>query len=184
LKEGLPVTHAQEERIAELAEKKLNMRLGVRKELRKLTEKLGESEEVVNLARGQYDGKTGLLVITDRRVVFTEQGMMRSRLEDFPYEKISSVQTETGVVFGKLTIFASGNKAIIERIGPKERVPEIGDYVRARLSVGAANSVPTDAARAEPTPMDQLRQLGELHDAGILTDEEFEAKKAALLERI
>jgi hypothetical protein len=180
------VAHVQEERIAELAEKKLNMRFGVRKELRKLTEKLGEGEDVVNLARGQYDGKTGLLVITDRRVVFTEQGMVRSRLEDFPYEKISSVQTETGVVFGKLTIFASGNKAIIERVAPKERVPEIGDYVRARLSADATKSVatPVEAASAESSPMDQLRQLGELHDAGILTDEEFEAKKAALLERI
>jgi len=30
----------------------------------------------------------------------------------------------------------------------------------------------------------QLKELGELRSAGVLTDEEFEAKKAALLERI
>jgi hypothetical protein len=181
----MALEHAQAERIAELAEKKLNMRLGVRKELRKLTEKLAEDEEVVNLARGQYDGKTGLLVVTDRRVVFTEQGMVRSRLEDFPYDRISSIQTETGVVFGKLTIFASGNKAIIERVAPKERIPEIGDYIRGRLG-GAATPAPAaaDAVPAEATPMEQLKQLGELHDAGILTEEEFQTKKAALLERI
>jgi hypothetical protein len=33
-------------------------------------------------------------------------------------------------------------------------------------------------------PMDQLRKLGELRDAGVLTCDEFEAKKAKLLERI
>jgi hypothetical protein len=32
--------------------------------------------------------------------------------------------------------------------------------------------------------MQQLEQLGKLHDDGVLTDDEFEAKKAALLERI
>lgn len=177
--------HAQAARIAELAEKKLNMRLGVRKELKKLTEKLAEDEEVVNLARGQYDGKTGLVVVTDRRIVFTEQGMVRSRLEDFAYEKISSIQTETGVVFGKLTIFASGNKAVIERVGPKERIPEIGDYVRNRISPGSSPTTPPAAGPApEASPMDQLKQLGELREAGVLTDEEFEAKKAALLSRI
>ncbi len=39
--------------------------------------------------------------------------------------------------------------------------------------------------RAEAQPVaDQLRKLGELHDAGVLTDEEFETKKAELLARM
>ena len=39
------------------------------------------------------------------------------------------------------------------------------------------------AAPAAPAPVDmeQLRQLGELHTAGVLTDEEFAAAKAKLL---
>jgi hypothetical protein len=32
-------------------------------------------------------------------------------------------------------------------------------------------------------PAAQLKQLAELHQAGIVTDEEFAAKKAALMER-
>jgi large subunit ribosomal protein L7/L12 len=48
----------------------------------------------------------------------------------------------------------------------------------------------SELERAEPgvglrdDPLDQLRKLGELRDAGVLTDEEFEAKKAELLGRI
>jgi cytochrome c-type biogenesis protein CcmH/NrfG len=34
------------------------------------------------------------------------------------------------------------------------------------------------------SPAMQLRELAELKEAGLLTDEEFEAKRAALLERI
>jgi Short C-terminal domain len=37
------------------------------------------------------------------------------------------------------------------------------------------------AAPAAPDPIEQLRQLGELHQQGVLTDEEFAAQKAKLL---
>jgi hypothetical protein len=33
-------------------------------------------------------------------------------------------------------------------------------------------------------PMDQLRKLGELRDAGVLTNEEFESKKTDILSRL
>ncbi|WP_260428310.1 SHOCT domain-containing protein [Micromonospora globispora] len=45
----------------------------------------------------------------------------------------------------------------------------------------------TPAAPSAPAPVDpiaQLRQLGELRDAGILTEEEFTAKKAEILSRL
>jgi hypothetical protein len=37
------------------------------------------------------------------------------------------------------------------------------------------------AAEAAPDPLDQLKQLGELKAAGVLTDAEFEAQKAKVL---
>ena len=36
-------------------------------------------------------------------------------------------------------------------------------------------------AEPEPDPIEQLKQLGELHQQGVLTDEEFAAQKAKLL---
>ena len=77
----LATDHPQAEKIAELAENKLRMKLGVKRELKGLAELLAEDEEVLNLARGEYDDRQGLVVVTDRRVLFTEQGMARSRLE-------------------------------------------------------------------------------------------------------
>ena len=40
---------------------------------------------------------------------------------------------------------------------------------------------PAPAPVAESSMIDQLKQLGELHESGILTDEEFAAQKAKLL---
>jgi hypothetical protein len=37
---------------------------------------------------------------------------------------------------------------------------------------------------AAPDPIEQLRRLGELRDAGIVTEEEFAAKKAEVLGRL
>ena len=63
---------------------------------------------------------------------------------------------------------------------PKEGT-EIGDYVRSRL-----HKAPEPIASPTSTvdPMEQLRKLGELRDAGVLTPEGFEQKKRELLERI
>ena len=44
-----------------------------------------------------------------------------------------------------------------------------------------AQAAPAPAAPAESDTITQLKQLGELHDQGILTDEEFAAQKAKIL---
>ena len=180
---GLPEGDA----LAMLARQKLSRARMVRRELRKLPSILGEGEQALNLARGEYDGKEGLLAVTDRRVIFLEEGMIRHRLEDFPYDKISSVQTKTGMRSGELTILVSGNKATVKDVHPKQRAPEIGDYVRQKIASGSkpAAAAP-QAAPSAPTesPMDQLKKLAELRDAGVVSEEEFEAKKAELLSRM
>jgi hypothetical protein len=45
----------------------------------------------------------------------------------------------------------------------------------------AAPPAPAAPAQAAPDPIAQLRELGELHAQGILTDEEFAAQKAKIL---
>jgi Bacterial PH domain len=117
----------------------------VRRELRKLPEILGEREEVLNLARGEYDGKEGLLVVTDRRVVFSRAGHDSPPAGGLSLRQISSVQTKTGIRSGELTIFVSGNKATVKDVHPKQRAPEIGDYVRQRIAWGSTTS-PSAAA--------------------------------------
>jgi hypothetical protein len=170
--------------IPALAKTKINKRWLVRRELKKLPEVLENGEQVVNLARGEYEGREGLTAVTDRRVLFLEQGVVRHRFEDFRYDRINSVQTSTGLRAGKLTVFVAGHKHEITDVRPKQRAVEIGDYVRTRAGERPAEAAPTPESAAPPDAMDQLRKLAELRDAGVLTPEEFEAKKTELLSRM
>jgi hypothetical protein len=74
------------------------------------------------------------------------------------------------------TIFASGNKAEIKNVD-KTAGKIFAETVRNRMTV-PPTTPETDAA---PTPrndlLEQIRKLGDLRDAGILTDEEFTAQR-------
>jgi hypothetical protein len=62
------------------------------------------------------------------------------------------------------------------------RQMELHAQKRAGWSSGAP--VPAAAAAPAPTLPEQLQQLADLRDRGVLTAAEFEAKKAQLLERM
>jgi hypothetical protein len=61
-----------------------------------------------------------------------------------------------------------------------ERWSQQGDYIPSRMSPPAAGA-PPEVAPAAVDPIDRLKELGELHESGVLTDEEFAAQKAKLL---
>ncbi len=108
--------------------------------------------------------------------------------EDFPLDKMSSVSWQSGAVDGSIVVYASGNKADITKVN-KEDGKEIVDLIRTHLSAPKDNPAQVVVQAAAPTvPVpdvtEQLRKLGELHAAGILTDAEFSAKKAELLDRL
>ena len=81
-----------------------------RKEIKELPSILWEDEKVENIIQGTYNNGNGVLVATNIRLVFVDKGLLFGlKVEDFPYDKISSIQYETGILMGKLTIFTSGN---------------------------------------------------------------------------
>lgn len=91
------------------------------------------------------------------------------------------------MVFGKLTIFVSGNKAQIESVD-KKMGKQLTDLVRDKIN--SSSSAPPSAPSAPPQAsggadvVEQIRKLKELHEAGILTDAEFSTKKTELLDRL
>lgn len=167
---------------------KMSYKMGSKREIKRLPEHLWENERVDLLTGGTYGSGTGVLVLTDRRLLFLKDGVMSKTSEDFPLEKISSIQWSTGMLLGKMTVFASGNKAEINNV-QKQDGKAITDAVRARITgVGASATEPPVAAASAPASgpdvFEQLRKLSELHAAGILTEDEFAAKKQQLLDQI
>jgi Bacterial PH domain/Short C-terminal domain len=164
--------------------------------LDKLTEQakahLEPGEEIRGAIQGTYETKitggdsvrTGSLIATDRRLVFYAKKLGGYELESFPYSNISSFEQGKNLMGHNVTFFASGNKIHMKWIKTDKELAQLTEVVKAAMSsadstTGSVVSIPT-----QPDVMEQLRKLGDLRAAGVLTDEEFSAKKADLLGRL
>lgn len=114
--------------------------------------------------------------------------------EMIPIKSISSVATKRdGLINSYVSVITAGN-TIDFRVSHKEA--EIVKSTLTQLMIGGAPAaVAPEPAASAPAPAvapaapkvdvaAQLQQLASLRDAGILTEEEFAAKKAELLERM
>tara|TARA_B110000879_G_C10819998_1_gene373735 strand:+ start:66 stop:614 length:549 start_codon:yes stop_codon:yes gene_type:complete len=158
-----------------------------KREIKELPNILWENENVENLIQGTYNNGNGILVATNKRLVFIDKGLLYGlKVEDFPFDKISSIQYSTGMLLGKLTIFASGNKAIIDNVD-KQRVRIFGVFVRNKISSNdSENSSQTTSSTRNNTDsqddiLSKLERLAKLKEQGILTEDEFVQQKHKLL---
>lgn len=166
----------------EAAKSRMRNKLGGGREIKKLVGYLWDGETVERMTTGQYGKGQGLVVMTDRRLLFVQDGMTSKTTEDFPYSRVSSVSFSSGMALGTLTVFASGNKAEIKNMN-KDDGRGMADALRGRLAEapGVSSAPPTGASAAPVDVADQLGKLAALRDAGVLTDEEFAAQKAKIL---
>lgn len=153
-----------------------------RKEINELPKILAPDEVVDNLAQGTYNKGQGILVSTNRRLLFVDKGLLYGlKVEDFPLDKISSIQYETGLLFGTIKIHTTGNIAKIDDV-EKASARSFSEFIRDKLSSPKA-STPAPVA-AQPDVLDQLEKLAKLKESGILSEEEFAEQKKKLLEKL
>ena len=136
------------------AKDRLRIRLGGGREMKKLPEHLWEGETVDTLCVGTYGRGQGILVLTNTRLLFIQDGLTGGTTEDFPLDKISSIQWAKGMVTGTITLFGSGNKAEVKNVNNDDG-KAITDRVRG-ITAGhtqAGSAVrPTSAPGAAPPP--------------------------------
>ncbi|MBN4064475.1 PH domain-containing protein [Dehalococcoides mccartyi] len=154
-----------------------------KKEIKELPSLLWEDELPEAMVGGRYNNGNGILVATNRRALFIDKGMMSLKVEDFPYDKLSSIEFKTGMLMGEITLYTSGNKAQIKNI-EKGRVRPFAEYLRARVSsILDHASIPTSTTNSDAiTVVEQLERLAKLKEQGILTDSEFADQKSKILE--
>lgn len=146
-------------------------------------EQLQPLEDVITSVEAQRDkeGFNGLLILTDQRIVFVRKGTLSTKFEPWAIERISSVETKSGLVFYSINLHTSGDKLELRT----------ADKVGGKKLVAALQAALHSPSVAKPTlpikpddPLEKLQKLSDLHAAGILTDQEFAEKKAVLLTQI
>jgi len=121
---------------------------GTGREFKNLESHLWDGESVEMTCGGQYGRGQGLLVLTSSRLLFIFHGIMSQTTEDFPLNKVTSIQWSAGMLMGTITIFASGNKAEIANVTKPDGKP-IVDRVRAIIS---GQATPGAAIPAQAMP--------------------------------
>jgi Bacterial PH domain/Short C-terminal domain len=165
------------------------LRLGKKRDVKKLVEHLHDGEVVEEMAGGLNGGNQGLLVATNRRALFISEGVIKHSFEDFPYDRITSITSSRGMALAKITVMAAGASRVIEQMDPAS-AQRVADHIRAAVEragrpVQQVQMPPVQVpAQAPDGIMEKLQKLGDLRDKGIVTQEEFDEKKAELLQRL
>ena len=134
-------------------------------------------------------------VLTDRRVI-SRSGIVSKRGTEIPLERINNIDFhqrlfERAIGAGDLSIESAGRdgQSHFENVRHPDAVQqEIYRQMEtnAKRQASWSMSPATSAAPAATAPSvaDQIKQLAELRDQGHITVEEYDAKKAQLLERM
>jgi len=136
--------------------------------------------------RSRKTGTRGYVraAITDKRVVVKVPQWLGSDERSVPYQNITSVDLDTGLVNKRLSLQTPGQTYHIEAHDPsKEEVRDAVKFIRNKIAESQEDQVVVQG-NDEPDPTEQLKNLKELHEEGVLTDSEFEEKKQSLLDKI
>ena len=157
--------------------------------LKQVEEHFDDGECALRAVFGAYEMKimgvdsvrNGIFIATDQRLLFYAKKLTGYDFEAFPYTNISSMEMGKGLMGHYINFFASGNSAKMKWISVGD-VPAFVGTVKAQMA--SAKSTKASSSEQPTDPVEQLKRLGELHTAGVLTDAEFASKKAEILSRI
>ena len=135
-------------------------------------------------------------VVTSSRVVF-RTGVLAKHGVEIPMDRIANINFnqslwERIIGAGDLEIESAGRdgQTKFDNVWHPDAVQQelyrqMELHAKTRAGWAAGSAAPAAAAQAAPpTVPEQLQQLADLRDRGVLTTAEFEAKKAQLLERM
>ncbi|WP_135852909.1 PH domain-containing protein [Halorussus salinus] len=119
---------------------------------------------------------------TNKRLVSKIPQVTGDDEQTIPYSRIEGVDLDTGLVSKKLTVKTSGSAYEFQVSDPDaDEIREMARFIREKMK----ESQQTNAqAASQPDPTEQLKNIKELHDEGVLSDEEFEEKKNDLLDKM
>jgi len=153
---------------------------GTKKEIKYLPEIMSDDEKILYLTSGLMDNNTWLITCTNKRVIFLDKGMVYGLKQvETPLERINSIQQKTGMMFGEIAIWDGSSKMEIKQVMKKTVKPFVAAVNQAIDTIKKSNSGGSASGGSDPAA--QLEKFAELKEKGVITEEEFQAKKKELL---
>ena len=132
------------------------------------------------MGKGDKTQHNGVLVVTNERVAFYGKGFLSEVLETIPLNKITSIERKSLMGHRTIKMHTSHDQLEFKTFEDKEQ--QLVDAIEA----GREQSIPASAPQTtqQSDPMEALKKLGELKELGVITDDEFQEKKRALLAKL
>ena len=111
-----------------------SQRLLSRVSLRRLPGRLDDAERLAFVATGLFMLRRGLLAVTDRRALFTADGVGISEEWELPYDRVEAVTVRPEEIIPSiLELIVAGKRLRIEGVEPDDRLRAIGAYIQERI---------------------------------------------------
>jgi hypothetical protein len=136
------------------------------------------------MGKGKDAQRNGQFVLTDQRVCFYRKGMLGEVFETIPLAKITSVETLSRMGYRVLRLHTSHDELAFKTFESKELFDQVYDRLEEVRHGETQTTEPKAQSGGANDIAEQLKKLAELRDVGILTEDEFSAKKAELLARL
>jgi hypothetical protein len=152
--------------------------------VKQLPEILAEGEKILCLTSGFFGKSNGIILCTNKRVIFYSKttffGFTAGAEQiETPLEKINSLQHSIGIFDGEIAIWDGSSKTRITAIDKKMVAPFVNAVNKAIADIKGKTS--GNETPAGDDVFAQIEKLDALRQKGILTEEEFQAKKKMLL---
>lgn len=151
-----------------------------KKELNHLPNILMNGEMVLAFSSGLMDGNTWLITLTDKRIIFLDKGFLYGlKQTTIDLDKVNAISGDTGFFFGTIAIQDGANIREIKNVW-KNTVVKFTSKVQEAIE-NRKQSHLAPANPAEGDVISKLERLSVLLEKGVLSNDEFAAQKAKLL---
>jgi hypothetical protein len=146
------------------------------------------------------------VVLTNKRLIMFHPGLLGTHFDDYLWRDLSDAKLEEGLIGAKLLFSCKGKRYAVDYL-PKEEARRVYAFAQEKEQEAAEirrqRQMQEDAARAGHVviggvsaapgamsaplvddPMQKLMKLKSMLDAGLISQDEFDAKKKAILESL
>ena len=126
-------------------------------------------------------------VLTTDRLIY-RKGIVSRQGKEIPLERVNDVSYQQSLVqrmmgAGDLMVESGGERGQ-SQFGHFAHPQDIQNEIHRAIESAAARDADRMAGRRELSPLEQLEKLDELRQRGVISQAEFEVKKANLLDRL